>query len=169
MKDKPTWSQAVSKPPSVLVDFCNVFSEAWMEEKIVEWIGKEKGSSTPEEFNAKLKQIESGLQVLLGIVDDANQYIRSFTVRPPDDADYWSLDYLKCITHDLLDDLLRIKNNLDFFLRETSSEQDREKAYRGIVRYLKEIGLLVEKAFPLLKTHKSYLDDIDWHSEFDKL
>lgn len=171
MKDKPIWSQATSRPPSVLVDFCNVFSDTWTDEKIIEWIDEEKGSLASGEFVSKLKQLESSLQILVSVVDAANQYIRSFTVRPSDDADYWARDYLKGITHDLLDILLRIKNNLDFLLGETSSEpeQERERAYRGIIRYLKEGNLLVEKAFPLLKAQKSYLDDIDWHSEFDKL
>ncbi len=168
MKDKPAWSQATSKPPSVLVDFCNIFSETWTDEKIVGWIGEEKAPPASEEFISKLKQLGSSLQVLISTVDAANQYIRSFAVRPLDDFDYWALDYLKCITHDLLDRLLRIKNNLDFLLKETFPEQERERAYRGIIRYLKEISLLVEKAFPLLKVQKNYLD-IDWHSEFDKL
>ncbi len=168
MRDKPTWSQVTSKPPAVLVDFCNIFTEAWTDERIVEWIGDKKASTVPDVFISELKQLEGRLQILIGIVDVARQYIRSFAVRPSDDSDYWSLDYLKCITHDLLDILLRIKNNLDFLLGNASPEQERERAYRGIIRYLKESNLLVEKAFPLLKAQRSYLD-IDWHSEFDKL
>jgi hypothetical protein len=86
----------------------------------------------------------------------------------PKNDEYWALDHLKCILHDLLAILRPIRLYIAGILDNSWPQEGMEAACQTIGRGIRRINIFIEKAFPPLKENKSYLD-IDWNNEFKNL
>ena len=157
---------SITAPYSVaLHTFCLTFKKEWTKQQIVNWVQPANDLSL-----MGVKELEFNINFVCNYVQAMwNNVLVLPTREMPKNDDYWALEYLKCILHDLLVVLKPIKSYLAATLDSNiSSEDDIRLFYQTIVRGIQRINLFVEKAFPLLKENKSYLD-IDWNNEFKNL
>lgn len=156
-----------------LVAFCITFEQKWAEANLASWM-----PIAEYDVPANLQRLKSDLTIVSGFVEDTWQHIGTLESNWKRNGTLWVnlagdegkvLDLLKCILHDILDNLRKIFFLIDSTLDGTIPEQDFLKdGYKTIIMLLRMINLFVEKAFPLLKEKKSYLH-IDWHAEQENL
>jgi hypothetical protein len=155
-----------------LINFCTIFEHSWANANIINWM------PTKDNVPATLRQLKSDLAIVSELVESTWQHIGTLESNWKSNGTLWVtlasdegkvLDLLKCILHDILDNLRKINFLIDSTLGETISEQVFLKdGYKTIIMLLRMTNLFVEKAFPLLREKKSYLE-IDWSTEQENL
>lgn len=149
----------------VLYDFCVTFEQEWAQGSLKKW-----SPYTDENKVETLSRAQDDLYATLDKVVTLYKYTQNQPLYRTQAEDERTLDRLKCILHDLMERLQRIKTIFDFVLTNKELPQKTFRdGYETVKWQSRQIDALIQKAFPLLKANKDYIDVIDWHEEFESL